>query len=148
MGVKSLSVRSGGLAQNASDAEGYPEFTPGDVPEFNYPEAGGSWTYYAFQWSSASPISLLTVLAGKRLLTVRIDITTAFDGVGTSISVGTASDIDEAMTAAQNVPSEIGSYEVSPGLSWGIDTALRLTLVAGTGASVGIGLLTLQVEEE
>lgn len=105
------------------------------------------WDYTQFEWSDASPISLGTIGAGKRIVTVTVTVSTAFNGTGASITIGTASDTDEVLAASQTLLSEVGTYETHPGTFWGSATALRLTLNAGVGASAGEGLVSLQIED-
>lgn len=96
-----------------------------------------------FACGDASPKPLISAPAGKVIHDVRVAVTTAFDGAGAALTVGSAGDPDELMTAAQNLPSEAGAYEVSPGVSYGSTTAINLSITPGSGATQGAGVVTI-----
>lgn len=92
-----------------------------------------------FAFGDASPASLGTVPANKIVESVELFITEAFDGSGATLTVGDVADPDGLMNAGQNNPAEVGAYSVAPGLTYGVDTEIFLTINPGSGATTGSG---------
>jgi len=97
-----------------------------------------------FAWGDASPLNLGTVPADKIVESVSILVTEAFDGTGASLTVGDASDPDGLLIAAENDPTQLGGYESHPGISYGTDTVVQLTINPGSSPSQGQGLVTIR----
>ena len=100
----------------------------------------------AFAWGDASPKQLLTVPAGRRVLTVRLIVDTAFDGAGAALAVGDAGDPGRLLAAAENDPGTPGTYAAHPAVLYGADTALTLTITPGAGASQGAGAVIVTTD--
>lgn len=99
-----------------------------------------------FAYGDASPEVIGTVPANSTVLSVLISIETAFDGSGAALSVGTLTSPAALMSTSQNAPSTVAQYEVFPGISYGTDTALYLTITPGGGATAGHGQVVVDYE--
>lgn len=99
-----------------------------------------------FAYGDATPEVIGTVPANSTVLSVLISIETAFDGSGAALSVGTLASPSSLMSASQNAPSTVAQYEVFPGVSYGTDTALYLTITPGGGATAGHGQVVVDYE--
>jgi hypothetical protein len=107
--------------------------------------SGGKFSL-PFSFGDASPAVIGTVPANKIVTAVRIVITTAFNGTGASLAVGSALDPDGLMDELGNDPAQVAEYESSPGTSFGLDTSVRLTISPGGGASAGAGVVFLEFQ--
>lgn len=100
-----------------------------------------------FAWGDATPKPLFTVRAGKRIPLVSVVVTTAFDGAGAALTIGDANDTDRLMTADQNDPASVWTYEATPGYAYASDTALTLSITPGAGATAGAGTVYIELED-
>lgn len=96
-----------------------------------------------FAWGDATPAVVGTIPAGRLVETVELAITTAFNGSSPALRVGRTGALDELMAAAQNDPTAIGGYEVTPLRKYDAATPILLSITPGSGASAGAGLLVL-----
>lgn len=99
-----------------------------------------------FSWGDASPVLLAMVGAGKHAYVVELIITTALNGVGAALSVGSLAAPAELMATTDNNPASVASYETNPDKLYGAATAIYLTITPGSGASAGAGQIRLQIE--
>ncbi len=99
---------------------------------------------FFFSYGDATPKSLLTVEAGKRVLEVLVAIEVPFNGVGAALSVGTLADPDRLVPAGMIDPSVAATYEFSPAELFSADTAVFLFITPGSGASAGNGSVFFQ----
>ena len=104
-------------------------------------DAGGQIAPHAFSWGDA-PVTVFTAPSDGVLAVVRVQFTTAFNGSGAAVEVGTPADPDAALPAAWNSPYTTYEYENTPDLMLTEGTQVRLTVTPGT-ASAGAGLLFL-----
>ena len=102
---------------------------------------------FIFHYGDATPKLLLTVPANKVILSVNIVITTAFNGTGAALTVGDASNYSSVVAATDNNPSVISNWTIEPGVFFGSNTPIYLSITAGSGATQGTGLLTIQIQE-
>lgn len=123
------------------------------APVFQVSGGSGSGTgtdavneYLNFSYGDASPEPIEIVAAGKKILHIRIFITTPFNGSGAALSVGPSGDPDQLMDETENDPTTIGEYSVSPNISFGSSTLIQLHITPGGGASQGSGLLVMEVQ--
>lgn len=98
-----------------------------------------------FAFNSSSPKSIASVINGERVKKVVIEIVTPFDAPEATISVGHTGSPAFLMDTAQNIPSEIGVYEVAPSFKYGGDDTIKLYISPG-GSSQGTGLVYLETE--
>lgn len=96
-----------------------------------------------FFYGDATPKPLFTIEANKRILSISIFITTAFDGIGASLSVGDASNYSSLMATSDILPNIESVWEVTPSVVYGTATPLFLSIVPGSGATAGAGLITI-----
>lgn len=104
-------------------------------------DAQGQIPPIPFSWGDA-PATVYTPEVDGMLTIVRVQYTTAFNGSGATLVVGTTADPDAAMPAAYNSPHSVYEYENTPDLPLDEGEALVLTITPGT-ASQGAGLLFL-----
>jgi hypothetical protein len=95
-----------------------------------------------FSYGDASSAIFTPSQAGTFTL-VRLIITTAFNGVNSSLKLGTAGQSEAILAAAQNDPATIGEYENTPDLHVAANTAVLFTITPGAGASQGAGTIYL-----
>lgn len=95
------------------------------------PEAEEIHTY-AFSYTTPSPATVFTIPASGRILSVGIQITTAFDDLSATLSVGDGGNTSRLMSASQNIPSEIGESESHIGYQYVASTPILLTINPGT----------------
>lgn len=101
---------------------------------------------FAFAWGDATPALLMTVAAGQMVLSTTISLDVAFDGVGSSLSVGDAGDSGSLLDADMIDPSMAGAFQNDPCRRFLEDTEVLLTIVPGTGATRGSGVVSLCLE--
>lgn len=99
-----------------------------------------------FAFGDATPKTLLTLAARRRVLTVQVTVDTPFDGVGAALSVGTAAAPAALLPADAIDPASPGSYAANPVLSFAEATALTLSISPGAGAGTGAGVVILTIE--
>jgi hypothetical protein len=116
------------------------------VPRGSRGFAGAGVHTFRFAWGDATPASLLTVPAGRMILAVQLVIDEAFDGSGAALSIGDAVDPQRLLARAQIDPTVVASYENAPCVRVVADTPVLLTIVPGTGASTGSGVVSLFLE--
>lgn len=98
---------------------------------------------FAFDWGDASPLPLLTVLAGKVVERVELYVSTGFDGLNPLIRVGDAADPGRLLAVD---PTDAGAYDARPALRYGAATPLLLTITPGAGATRGGGILVIETQ--
>lgn len=96
-----------------------------------------------FGFNDATPEQIGVVPANKLIKKVELHITEAFDGANPSLAVGFDGDTDALMGVANNIPEEEASYFTHPNVSYGEDKTILLTIVGGSGGSVGSGLVVV-----
>ena len=99
-----------------------------------------------FAFGDATPKVITIAIGGKLVTTVTIIITQPFNGASPALTVGSAGAPDGLMQADQNDPTFEGEYEANPGVQYGIDTQILLTITPGMGASQGAGLVVIEME--
>lgn len=109
--------------------------------------AGGNGLLtHSFAWGDATPSTVVTVLANKRVYRVRLIIEVAFNGVGAALAVGRAGNLEELLPYGYNDPTLPAFYETHPDQQYGSATPILLTIIPGAGASTGTGQLQLEIE--
>lgn len=102
-------------------------------------DAAGQIPPVAFSWGDA-PAAVFTAERAGVLTTVRIQFTTAFNGVGAQVRVDAATEV--AMPPEYNDPYSVLEYENTPDTALAEGDTVSLTVTPGT-ASQGAGLLFL-----
>jgi hypothetical protein len=108
--------------------------------------ASGPIAATPFTYGDVSPMSFMTIPAGKLVLEVHVIIETPFDAMDAMISVGDAGNPLSLMNADQVNPREAGSYQTNPLVSYLVDTELFLYFTPGTDPSTGSGRFFILVE--
>lgn len=101
---------------------------------------------HTFAFGDATPSNLLIVPGGKLIYVAEIIMLTPFDGVGCSLSIGDSGNLSRLMAVDQNDPTSDATYVTTPAISYGVDTQLLLTIVQGSGATQGNGLVRLSIQ--
>lgn len=97
----------------------------------------------AFDYTTSSPLSIVTLDDTYTMDRLRIVIDTIFDGT-VSLTCGITGDTDSLQAADENDPTELGSYETWPGVEYAIGTTINLYLSVA-GASQGEGRVILDI---
>jgi hypothetical protein len=103
------------------------------------PEAEEIFTF-AFNHTTPSPASAFSIPAGGRILTVGLQITTAFDDPASTLTIGDGGNPSRLMSAAQNIPYEMGESESHVGYQYAASTAILLTITPGASTQ-GSGVM-------
>ena len=99
-----------------------------------------------FSYGDATPEAIGTLPADRAVLSVVVSIETAFDGTGAALSVGVTGSLSALMATSQNAPETVASYETFPGVSYGTDKTIYLSITPGSGASTGQGQAVIEYE--
>jgi len=102
---------------------------------------------YTFNYGDATPRLLLTIPANKVIISCAIFITTGFNGVGATVSIGDASNYNSIMATTDSNVSMETNWSTNPGVVFGTATPIYISITAGSGATAGSGLLTLSFQE-
>lgn len=88
-------------------------------------------------YNDASPVDLITLSDGRRIVSVVVEVTTIFN-LPATLKIGDVLDPDKLMTSDLNDLSELGTYSTNPDFVYanGSDVTLRATLNNG-GSSQG-----------
>jgi hypothetical protein len=118
--------------------------------------AGFSWTVppgstaafieVPFNYGDASPKPIAIVPANKVVLMSSIVVTTGFNGVTATLTVGSATTPDDIMSTSDVAPSVLSTWSSNPNTVYGVDTQVYLTINNGSGATAGSGILILQIQ--
>lgn len=100
-----------------------------------------------FAYGDATPATIATAIAGKLVYGVGLHIKTPFDGVGATLRVGDAGQLDRLMTTAENAPGQVGSSTTTPAHAYGADTQILLSITPGAGATTGSGVVILHIQQ-
>lgn len=89
-------------------------------------------------YNSSSPVTIFTPPALATILSVMVEVETAFNATGCSLSVGVVGTTARYMGATDNDLSTVATYEVQPLYEeGGSPTAIIVTFAAGSGGSTG-----------
>lgn len=105
--------------------------------------AGGGFPAITFNFSDASPASVMVLTQNMEFAEISLEIETPFNGAAPQIMLGTAASPGLLMTAAQNDPTVAIVFETAPRVELPSGTAIILTVVPGSGATQGRGQLVV-----
>jgi hypothetical protein len=88
-------------------------------------------------FNDASPVTLTTLAAGKRVVSVLVSVQTGFDGAGASVTVGTDAVPDLIVSDADLDITSPGTYSVSPLHKAVALDVLKIFITPGTLATTG-----------
>jgi hypothetical protein len=97
-----------------------------------------------FAYSTASPLLIGAVGAGKRVIEVEVFIETAFNAGTPTLSVGDAGNTSRLMATTDNNPLVADSYAAKPGYKYAAQTNVNL-YITPSSASAGSGFVILRV---
>lgn len=96
-----------------------------------------------FNFGDATPKPIATIPANRVVKQATIVILTPFNGPGATLALGSP---NELQTTGDNLPGTSGTYDVEPGIQYGVNTAVTLTISPGVSTQ-GSGLVTIIIEE-
>lgn len=96
-----------------------------------------------FAFNSSSPLLILAIPAGARIISTQIQITTAFDDAAASLTVGDSGNTSRLMTASQNIPNETGEYESHTPNQYVPITNVNLYISPGA-STMGAGVVVIE----
>lgn len=95
-----------------------------------------------FAYNTTSPLVLRSIAAGGQVERVRLIITTAFNGAP-SLTVGDSGNNSRLLSATDNRPSFIASYEITPDYIYSASDVINLYITVG-GATLGAGMAVVE----
>ena len=102
---------------------------------------------FVFHYGDATPSPLMTIPAGKTILSCSIIITQAFNGIGASLSIGKSASYNDVMATSDNIPGELSTWQTAPNIVYGVNTPISLSITPGAGATAGAGIVTITVQQ-
>ena len=103
---------------------------------------------FVFHYGDATPSPLMTIPAGKAVLSCQVVVLQAMNGTGAALSVGsTASTYTDVMNITDNLPSSLSTWSVEPNTVFGVNTGIFLSITPGAGATAGAGIVTITVQQ-
>lgn len=119
-----------------------------------FPQAGGGGGVTPAQLADAEEIQtqefnfssgllpIFNIPANAKIVSVLVEIETAFNGAGASIVVGDAGTVDRLMQAIKNDPYEASVYSSHIAYEYPVSTAININVVGGS-ATQGNGYVTI-----
>lgn len=108
--------------------------------------AGNAVQAFQFSYGDATPAILVTAVSGQRILGVRLDILTAFNGVGAQLSIGTMADPQSVFPTTDNSALIVSSFDLKLNTLYSQDTDIFLWITAGQNASAGSGQVLIFIQ--
>lgn len=88
-----------------------------------------------FSFGTASPLALLTTTATEVLYTIRVHVTTVFNGTAPQLSIGIAGNTAKYVAATEIDLKTIGIYEIAPGFyTEGVEAIIGTYVADGSSA--------------
>jgi hypothetical protein len=97
----------------------------------------------AVNYNDTSPVTIFTLPANTFLLSVTVEISTAFDGAIPSLAIGVSGDTDRHMLTSEIGVKTAGFYTASRPRNYTSQTDLLATIVAST-ATAGVAYVWLE----
>lgn len=88
-------------------------------------------------------VDIFTIPAGARIVSARIELTTAFDSLTATLDIGDAVINNRLMNANQNIPSELGVYEANVAYTYVAATIIKLH-INPSGSTMGEGYVVIE----
>lgn len=98
----------------------------------------------AFSFGDASPRPLFTTTASSLVLSVRVNITTPFNGAGPTLRIGKAGQPELLLAAAQLDLSVATEFEINPNCILASGQRVLVALAPGIGATQGAGWIVIE----
>lgn len=102
---------------------------------------------HKFSYGDATPSVIFTSPAGRTVLSSQISVLTAFNGSGAALTLGDATVSDRLISASENDPATVATYETDPLYTYITDTQVLLSITPGSGASQGNGIVHLELSQ-
>lgn len=98
----------------------------------------------AFAFGDASPRNVLTLTGAIRVLSVRVNVSLAFNGLGAIFKLGTAAQPELLVASAQVDLGTATEFEVNPKAALAAGEPIVLTLAPGVGGNQGVGWIVIE----
>lgn len=98
---------------------------------------------FPFAYNSSSPLTVLSIPAGARIIKTTIQLQTTFNDAAATLKIGDAVVNDRLMTVDQNIPNEIGEYQSTTPYQYVAITNLNLYMNPGTSTQ-GAGVVVIE----
>ena len=98
----------------------------------------------AFAFGDASPRNVLTLTGAIRVLSVRVNVSLAFNGLAASFKLGTAAQPELLVASAQVDLGTATEFEVNPKAALAAGEPIVLTLAPGVGGNQGVGWIVIE----
>jgi hypothetical protein len=105
----------------------------------------GSAVPYTFAWGDATPATIFTVPAGKKVLKVEVVLDVAFD-VAAVLTIGDAANRSRLLGVDDIDTQGIGTYQTNPGYKYISQSPVNLYITPGGGTTTGSGLILIYIE--
>lgn len=98
----------------------------------------------AFGFGDASPRSVATVTSAVLVLSVRVNVRLAFNGVAPSFRLGSAAQPELLVAATQLDLGTATEFEINPNATLAAGAEIVLTLAPGAGGTQGAGWIVIE----
>lgn len=150
-GTQGVSISGSPITTTGTITVGLGNITPTSVSASstvvgsNITATNTSSTTVPFDFGDATPKNILLIASNKVVEEVSIVITTPFDDITATLSVGDINDINRFISTSDNVPSTAGTYSTQPGSKYIVLSQVTLTISAGTSTQ-GSGLVIIRYQ--
>jgi hypothetical protein len=138
--VAILSVAEAGTFLRKVDSPGrlYESVTASEI-------TGGAGTgiKHFFAWGDVSSTLIREMESGSMINSIYFVVKEAFNGVGAAVTIGTVADPDLLVPADEVDLTIVGTYLLTPGYSFTVDTEIKVFNTPGSGASTGTGIAVI-----
>lgn len=98
---------------------------------------------HTFAFGDATPTLIFSTSSNDTVYRVELTITTPFDGIGASLSIGSQGNPLELLSTNQVDPYTIGTYQSNECVKYTSPTDVKLFITPGSGASTGSGFILI-----
>jgi len=105
----------------------------------------GSAMAHPFSWGDATPATIITVPAGKKVLKLEVVLDVAFD-VAAILTIGDAANHSRLFSVDDIDTQGIGTYQTNPGYKYINQSPVNLYITLGGGTTTGSGLILIYIE--
>lgn len=113
------------------------------VSEQGPPGIAGVGASFFFTWGNVEDLLIYTIDAGITIHSIYFIVLEAFNGAGATITIGTTDDHSLLLRAGNVDLTTVGTYLISPGYQFDVDSEIRIFNTPGSGATTGSGTLVI-----
>jgi hypothetical protein len=110
------------------------------------PTGIGGAVQYNFAWGDASPQVVIPLSSGKTIFRVDCVISTAFDGTGSTVTLGDTLDNSRLVGVDQIDLTTPGIYQTNPNVKYGTPTDINIYITPAVGNTTGSGFFLIYAE--